>query len=73
MKLTPVYVHDRTHIDKVFIAKTRKNPFFRLKYTGDEFYLPLASATPTRKLVWSIGPSVVMGSRLGSYDGRGDF
>jgi len=31
MKLTPVYVHDRTNFDKVLIAKTRKKPRFLAK------------------------------------------
>ncbi len=30
MKMTPACVHDRTYIDKVLIAKTRKNPLARI-------------------------------------------
>jgi len=30
VKMTPACVHDRTYIDKVLIAKTRKNPLARI-------------------------------------------
>jgi hypothetical protein len=48
MKISPVCVHDRLHIEKVFIAKTRKN-FFQLKYIFGKFYLPLAIAKPNKR------------------------